>query len=153
MIRWDWHAFAQLPPQTLYAILKLRSDVFVVEQNCVFSDMDDVDQACEHLCGFEKPGLGEARLVAYLRLVPPGVKLPEASIGRVAVARDARRRGLAREAMVRGLARLKQRFPGTPVRIGAQHYMEGFYRSLGFSTTGAPFLEDGIPHVEMVYRG
>ena len=148
MMRWEWHGFAQLRPETLYAILKLRSDVFVVEQNCVFSDMDDVDQACEHLCGFEGP-----RLLAYLRLVPPGAKLSEASLGRMVVARDARRRGLALEAMRRGLRRLCERFPDAPTRISAQRYMEEFYKSLGFATTGAPFLEDGIPHVEMVFHG
>ncbi len=152
MIEWAWHSFAQLRPETLYAILKLRSDIFVVEQNCVFSDMDSVDAACEHLCGFGTGSTGPP-LLAYVRLVPPGVKMPEASLGRLVVAKDARRQGLARSAIERGLVRLRERFPGAPIRIGAQRYMEDFYRSTGFAATGEPYLEDGIPHVNMIYRG
>jgi ElaA protein len=147
-LRWQWYPWQALPPDVLYAFLKLRSDVFVVEQNCVFSDMDGIDPQCEHLCGFAADGA----LQVYLRLLPPGVKLAECSIGRLVTAPDARRGGLARAACERGLQRLRERFPGQMARIGGQQYMEAFYASLGFVTTGKPYLEDGIPHVEMLLR-
>lgn len=143
---WHWYAWDELKPDVLYGFLKLRSDIFVVEQNCVFSDMDGVDRHCEHLCGSDESG----RILVYLRLLPPGVKLPECSIGRLVTAPEARRGGHAREACRRGLARLRERFPGHTARIGGQQYMEAFYASLGFVTTGEPYLEDGIPHVEML---
>ena len=144
-IRWNWYAWAALPPDLLYAFLKLRSDIFVVEQNCVFSDMDGLDAQCEHLCGFD----GNGQLLAYLRLLPPGLKHAECSLGRLVTAADARRLGLAREAMRRGLQRAAEKHPGHTVRLGGQQYLEGFYASLGFVTAGAPYLEDGILHVDM----
>lgn len=147
-LAWRWYEWAGLPPDVLYGFLKLRSDIFVVEQNCVFSDMDDVDQHCEHLCGTDALG----RIVVYLRLLPPGLKFAECSLGRLVTAPSARRGGLARQACLLGLQVLQEKFPGHRVRIGAQQYMEGFYASLGFVTTGSPFLEDGIPHVEMLMK-
>ena len=145
-LQWSWHAFAALDPPLLYAILELRSRVFVVEQNCVFLDMDGADDRCEHLCGHSEDG----RLLAYLRLVPPGLKFAEASIGRVVTDPGFRRQGLAREAMKLGIQRLGERFPGHACRIGAQQYAEPFYASLGFAATGKPYLEDGIVHTEMI---
>lgn len=145
-LRWSWHAFADLDPATLYAILELRSRVFVVEQNCVFLDMDGADAECEHLCGFNAQG----RLMACLRLVPPAVKFAEASFGRLVTDPAVRRGGHARHACNLALARLADRFPGQPVRIGGQQYMEAFYASLGFRATGQPYLEDGIPHLDML---
>lgn len=147
-VSWKWFTWAELPPDVLYGFLKLRSDIFVVEQNCVFSDMDNADQRCEHLCGWNEQG----ELVVYLRLVPPGVKFAECSIGRLVTAASARRGGIARQACELGLQRLREKFPGQQARIGGQQYMEGFYASLGFVTTGEPYLEDGIPHVEMLMR-
>lgn len=145
-LAWSWHSFVELEPRVLYAILELRSRIFVVEQNCVFLDMDGADADCEHLCGFD----GQQRLMVYLRLVPPGVKFPEASIGRLVSDPSVRRDGMARDACLRGIERIRQRYPGTPIRIGGQRYMERFYASLGFVSTGQPYLEDGIPHVEML---
>lgn len=147
-VEWRWWGWHSLPPDLLYGFLKLRSDIFVVEQNCVFSDMDGVDPQCEHLCARGPGGV----VLAYLRLVPPGVKFAEASLGRLVVAAPARGQGLAREAILQGLARIRERFPGVPVRIGGQRYLEAFYGSLGFNATGEPYLEDGIPHVDMLWR-
>lgn len=147
-LHWRWYLWRELDPDALYAMLKLRSDVFVVEQNCVFSDMDGVDPRCEHLGGFDDAG----QLLVYLRLLPPGVKFPECSLGRLVTAATARRGGLARQACERGLLRLKQRYAGHTARIGGQQYMETFYASLGFKATGAPYLEDGIPHVDMLLK-
>jgi ElaA protein len=145
--RWTWHAWAELTPDVLHAFLRLRSAVFVVEQNCVFPDMDGRDPHCEHLCGWDG-----AELVAYLRLVPPGVRTPEVSLGRVVTAPSARGRGLGRAVMLEGLARCAQRYPGQAVKVSAQQHLEAFYGSLGFVTQGAPYDEDGIPHVDMVKR-
>lgn len=144
---WRWYAWRQLPPDVLHAFLKLRSDIFVVEQNCVFSDMDGRDPACEHLCGFE----GET-LVAYLRLVPPGLKSPEAALGRLVVLKSQRGKGHSHRAIELGLVRCAERYPGIAVRIQAQAHLAGFYGSLGFQPTGTEYLEDGIPHVDMVRR-
>lgn len=145
-LRWTWHAWRDLTPDTLYALLRLRSAIFVVEQNCVFPDMDGRDPACEHLCGWGSDG----ELTAYLRLVPPGVRTPEVALGRVVVAAAARGRGLGRAAMLEGLRRCAERYPGEPVKVSAQAHLEPFYQSLGFRTVGAPYDEDGILHVDMV---
>lgn len=144
-MRWSWHAWGELTPDVLYAILRLRSAVFVVEQNCVFPDMDGRDPQCEHLCGWQG---GE--LVAYLRLVPPGVRTPEVSLGRVVTAPSVRGRGFGRAVMQEGLRRCAQRYAGQPVKVSAQAHLENFYESLGFRTVGSPYDEDGILHVDMV---
>lgn len=155
-----WYRWNQLTPDLVYAFLKLRSDIFVVEQNCVFPDMDGVDPRCEHLCGCD----GEGQLLAYLRLLPPGVsrvphqvegQMPAAAqkgpaLGRVVIARSARGSGLGRELMLQGLRRCDEHYAGLPVLVSAQQHLEAFYASLGFVTRGAAYLEDGIPHVDML---
>ncbi len=148
-IVWTWHRWADLSPDTLYSFLKLRSDIFVVEQNCVFSDMDGVDARCDHLCGIDENGL----LLAYLRLVPPGIKAPQASLGRLVVAKPARGTGAGRAAMLEGMRVCAQRYPGRGMFLMAQQYLERFYGSLGFRTSSAPYLDDGIWHVNMVREG
>jgi len=144
-LRWSWHAWGDLTPDVLYAFLRLRSAIFVVEQDCVFPEMDGRDPQCEHLCGWNG-----AELTAYLRLVPPGVRTPEVALGRVVVAQSARGQGLGRAVMVEGLKRCAQRYPGQPVKVSAQAHLEKFYLSLGFRTVGAPYDEDGIRHLDMV---
>jgi ElaA protein len=144
-LRWTWHAWTDLTPDVLYAFLRLRSAIFVVEQDCVFPEMDGRDPQCEHLCGWDG-----AELVAYLRLVPPAVRTAEVSLGRVVVAQPARGAGLGRAAMHEGLARCAQRYPGQPVKVSAQQHLEEFYRGLGFARVGEPYDEDGIRHVDMV---
>ena len=143
---WTWHAWRELSADLVYEIMRLRSAIFVVEQNCVFPDMDGRDPACEHLCGRDAAGA----LVAYLRLVPPGVRTPEVSLGRVVVTQSARGRGFGRAVMQEGLRHCASRYPGKPVKVSAQRHLEAFYQSLGFATVGAPYLEDGIWHVDMV---
>ena len=145
-LRWSWHDWRELTPDLLYAVLRLRSAIFVVEQNCVFPDMDGRDPDCAHLCGWNDAG----DLVAYLRLVPPGVRTPEVSLGRVVVAAPARGQGLGRAVMEEGLRACARRYPGKPVKVSAQQHLETFYRSLGFATAGPRYLEDGIWHVDMV---
>lgn len=156
---WTWHAWPQLDPDTLYAFLKLRSDIFVVEQNCVFPEMDGLDPRCTHLCGRDAAG----RLLVYLRLVPPGLErrthqvegerpaLPDGpALGRLVVAAEARGRGLARAAVAEGLRACGLRFHGQPVRLSAQQHLEPFYASMGFERRGEAYLEDGIWHVDML---
>lgn len=143
--RFRWYRWAELEPDVLYAFLKLRSDIFVVEQNCVFPDMDGIDAHCEHLCSWSPAG----NLQAYLRLVPPGVKADLPSIGRVVVHAAARGTGLGRRLMQEGIRACKARYPSQPMLLSGQQHLEPFYASLGFATISAPYLEDGIWHVDM----
>lgn len=146
MPEWVWRSFAELTADELYDIFVLRQTVFVVEQRCAYLDADGVDRRCRHLYARDTSG----RVVAYLRLVEPGVKYPEPSIGRVITHPDVRRTGLGRALMLEGLRGAERYFPGSPVRIGAQSWAENFYRSLGFERVGDEYIEDDIPHCEMV---
>ena len=149
-----WYRWSELSADTLYAFLKLRSDIFVVEQNCVFSEMDGIDPQCEHLTAFDDAG----ELMAYLRLVPPGVKRPHSespaaagpAIGRVVVASVARDNGLGRRIMLQALEHCAQIYPGQPISLSGQQHLEAFYASLGFVTRSPAYLEDGIWHVDML---
>ncbi len=143
-VLFSWYEWAALTPDVLYSILRLRSAIFVVEQDCVFPDMDGRDPLCEHLCGWDG-----VRMVPYLRLVPRGVRTPEVALGRVVVAQGARKRGLGRAVMLEGLRHCARRYPGQPVKVSAQRHLEAFYNSLGFATVGKAYLEDGIWHVDM----
>lgn len=142
----QWACFSELQPLRLYQLLQLRSAVFVLEQTCLYPDMDGCDPQCEHLCAVTE----DDRLVGTLRLLPPGLKFPPASLGRLAVAAEMRGQGIARQLMLAGLQRLAERYPEAPVQIGGQRYLERFYQQLGFVTTTAPYLEDGIWHVDMM---
>lgn len=152
---WQWSRFAAFEPGDLYAALALRQRVFVVEQQCNFIDADGADERAFHLLGWQlqADATGRFPLIAYLRLLDPGVKFPEPSIGRVITAPEARGRGLGRALMQEGLAGASRCFPGRDVRIAAQQRLERFYADLGFVTASAPYLEDGIPHVDMLRGG
>jgi ElaA protein len=152
MFTWQCSAFDELSNQALYAVLKARQRVFVVEQNCPFLDADDVDQHCLHLLGWKVQAAGNA-LAAYARLVPPGLKYQEPSIGRVITSPEFRRLGLGKELMRRAVGAMNDLYPGLSIRIGAQQYLEKFYSQFGFATVSPPYVEDGIPHVEMVRFG
>ena len=140
-LRWHEHTFAELSTAQLYALMVLRGRVFIVEQNCVYNDADGADPHCRHIWATE----GDA-IVAYCRVVPPGVKYPEASIGRVLTAPEARGTGAGRELMRRAIAACGEQ----RIRIGAQAYLTTFYGELGFVVDGEIYDEDGIPHVQMV---
>lgn len=144
-LAWEWLPFDRLTPRQVHDVLALRQRVFIVEQNCPYQDADGADPKCWH-------GLGtlDGVLVATARLVPPGLKFVEPAIGRVVTAPEVRRTGVGRELMLEALAQVRRLYPGQPVRIGAQRYLEKFYGSLGFEPVGEPYDEDGIPHVEMV---
>lgn len=129
----------------LYAVLRLRSEVFVVEQACVFQDMDGLDQQAMHLLGMQG-----AELLACARCFHKGVTFAEASIGRVVVSPGARGGGLGHQLMAQALASLQTEWGAQPVRIGAQAHLRNFYASHGFSDVGRSYVEDGIPHLEML---
>lgn len=148
-VDWQWKRFAELAPAELYALLAARAAVFVVEQACLFLDFDGLDAFAWHLLGWA--GEGEApTLAAYLRLIDPGRVYTEPSIGRVLTTAAFRGAGLGRAAMREALGRAALLYPGQALRIGAQQRLERFYAELGFRTVSAPYLEDGIVHVEML---
>ncbi len=148
-MEWHWKPFAELAPAELYALLAARAAVFVVEQRCLFQDADGFDPYAWHLLGWT--GAGRDRtLGAYLRLIEPGRKYPEPSIGRVLTAASVRGAGLGREAMREALARCADLYPGSAVRIAAQQRLERFYATMGFRAASASYEEDGILHVDMV---
>lgn len=140
--------FQALTPHELYAIVRLRNEVFVVEQNCVFQDADNKDQEAHHLMIWGDDGT----LVAYARLLPPGVSYAEMSIGRVVSSPAQRRTGAGKLLMRTAIDTCRQLFGPTPIRIGAQLYLQQFYASFGFVPEGDIYLEDGIEHIEMVCR-
>ncbi len=143
-LEWEFKSFEDLSPHQLYALLQLRSAVFVVEQNCVFLDADDKDQDSFHLLGSN----GQ-QLVAYTRIVPPGVIYNEASIGRVITALSVRRSGAGRELMRESIKKIDQLYGAGTIKIGAQLYLKKFYESFGFVKEGDGYLEDGIEHIYM----
>jgi ElaA protein len=145
MLTWHDKAFDELTVRELYELLALRSRVFVVEQACIFLDLDGKDADARHLLGVDADGA----LVAYARLFGPGASYAEASIGRVVTSPEARKKGYGEDLMHQAIARARARYGG-PIRIGAQRYLERFYGRLGFVVQGEPYDEDGIPHVEMV---
>jgi ElaA protein len=158
VIAWRFARFEELSAREVHDILQARSAVFVVEQDCVFLDADGVDPECWHLFASTPSPLGEGRgeghgvLLAYCRLVPPGIKFPEPSIGRVITPAPGRGRGLGRELMARAVERASELWPGQPLRIGAQMYLEKFYGTYGFARSSEPYDEDGILHIEMIRR-
>lgn len=145
-IRWEVKKFDELTVHELYALLRLRSEVFVVEQNCVFLDMDNYDQGCWHLLGWQ-----DDQLVASTRLVPPGhIYNNICSIGRVVTSPASRRTGIGRVLMKKSIEEIWRLFGVQPIKIGAQLYLKEFYSSFGFEQSGDVYLEDGIDHIEMI---
>jgi ElaA protein len=149
---WRLARFDQLALGDLYAILQLRQRVFVLEQNCPFLDADGADDRAWHLMGWTEDVAGGPQLGAYARLFAPGAMYAEASIGRVVTHPEVRRGGMGRALMRRAIDEVAVLAPGSAVRIGAQRYLERFYAGFGFVAEGDGYLEDGIPHVEMVLR-
>ncbi len=149
-VRWLAKPFRELDIDTLYALLKLRSEVFVVEQNCVYLDPDGKDRHPEavHLLGIADDG----SLAGYLRILPAGLSYPQVSFGRVLTAPDWRGRGLGAPMLQAALAEIERRWPGADVQIGAQSHLQEFYGRHGFEPSSEPYVEDGIPHIDMLRR-
>ena len=141
---WICKKFEQLTLNELYEILKLRSEVFIVEQNCVYLDADDKDLKAYHLFTFI-----ENKIAAYARLLPPNVSYAEASIGRVLTASSQRKKGLGIFLMHEAIKQIQLLYTNSSIKIGAQLYLKKFYEGLGFSQTSDVYDEDGIDHIEM----
>ena len=145
MTGWRWARFGELGVDNLYDALQLRCRVFVLEQG-PYLDPDGLDRQSWHLLGRDAQGA----LIAYLRLVDPGARYDEPSIGRVITAPQSRGRGLGRALMAEGVAGCERHWPGRAIRISAQAHLERFYGALGFVRVGDDYLEDHIPHLEML---
>ena len=139
--------FNQLSTKELYQILQLRSEVFVVEQNCVYQDVDDKDQKAWHVLGVKND-----ELVAYTRIFKAGDYFKNTSIGRVVVKKEERKYGFGKEIMIASLKAIKEEIGIVEVELSAQVYLKRFYNDLGFTEIGEGYLEDGIPHIRMLKK-
>jgi ElaA protein len=146
MINWSFKKFDNLTPNELYSVLQLRNEVFVVEQNCVFQDADNKDQDSHHLMGWDNK-----MLVAYSRIVPPGIAYDlYPSIGRVVTSPKMRKTGIGKILMQQSIEELQKLFGESSIKLGAQLYLKTFYESFGFVQSSDVYMEDGIPHIEMI---
>jgi ElaA protein len=145
-ITWEIKAFEELTVQQLYNILQLRAEVFVVEQNCAYQDMDGKDTFSFHLMGSDE----HEQLLAYARILPADISFTEVSIGRVVTSPSVRRTGAGIQLMKTALQVAENKYGKVPVRIGAQLYLKKFYERFGFIQVSEMYLEDGIEHIEML---
>ena len=139
--------FEDLTVAELYVILRLRSEVFVVEQNCVYLDADGRDASCYLLCGWL-----HSQLIAYCRIVPPGLAYPQVSIGRVLTHAAHRKDGYGKILMQKAISKTYELFEVSEIKISAQLYLLQFYKGLGFEPIGDSYLEDNIPHIAMLHH-
>ncbi len=142
---WQWCTLRELSAERWNAVAVARQAVFIVEQECAYADLDGLDTNAEHLIVWSA-----SDVAGYLRLLAPGTRFAEPSLGRILTTHAFRGTGLGRELGVKGLQRARERYKGQTLRISAQAYLEKFYASFGFVVDSEPYLEDGIPHVEMV---
>ena len=147
-ITWKIKKFAELSVFELYAIVQLRTEVFIVEQNCPYQDTDEKDFKSFHLMGFDE----NETLVAYSRILPQDVSFPEVSIGRVVSSPKARGTGVGKQLMRKAISVVEEKFGKTSIHIGAQLYLKKFYESFGFVQISEEYLEDNIPHIEMIKK-
>ncbi|ABI70362.1 GNAT family N-acetyltransferase [Shewanella frigidimarina] len=147
-LTWLDVGFTELSLEQLYGLMQLRVDVFVVEQNCPYPELDGKDKhpQARHLLGLNDQG----EILAYSRILAPNVSYPQASIGRVAVAKSARGQGVANQLMQGAIAIAKQHWPNDNIQIGAQDYLRQFYQQHGFVVNSDVYLEDGIEHLDML---
>ena len=148
-ITWYHKHFKALNTTELYQILQLRNEVFIVEQNCAFQDLDDKDFKCYHLLGFDTDS---QKVLAYTRLVPAGISYEQPSIGRVVTSPSARNEGIGRDLMHKSIELLKELYGGDSIKIGAQLYLKKFYESFDFQQVEEIYLEDGIEHILMIRK-
>lgn len=144
-LSWNCIAFDDLTPDQLYDILQLRTEVFVVEQKCLYQDMDDQDRHAVHVLG-----ILDDQLLCYSRLLVPGSQYPEPAMGRVITALSVRRQGYGKILLEESLSYCQNLWPDIGVRISAQQHLESFYQAFDFIKVSKPYLEDGIPHIEML---
>jgi len=145
-MKWIYYRnLSEYNPAHLYEVIKLRQDIFIIEQECIYDDIDGLDYESAHLLLFSE----DYTLVGYLRIVPPGVKFDQLSIGRIAVKKSYRGKGLGKNLIKKGLEIAKKRGE-TSVRIEAQAYLEKFYTGMGFKKISNIYSVDGIPHIQMI---
>lgn len=149
-LQWLCIPYSELNTQQLYQVLRLRAEVFVVEQDCPYQDLDGLDQQAFHLLGQTDSSKSDSDLLAYARLLPPGVKYPEPSIGRVVTSPAVRGQNIGSVLLQEAITRCESTWPGTNIRISAQQHLEAYYQKAGFTTVSAPYMEDNIPHIEML---
>lgn len=147
-MNWICKSYKELSLDELYAILQLRSEVFVVEQHCYYQDADGKDQQSYHL-----QGIKDGKLIAYSRLLPPGISYKDPSIGRVVLQAAARGAGMGKELMQESIAHCYKLWGKQSVKIGAQYHLKAFYESLGFTQCSDIYDDAGIDHIEMVKGG
>lgn len=141
--------FQELSLDELYRILQIRAEVFVVEQDCVYQDLDGLDQISYHVLG-----LVDGEVEAYTRIIPPGGTYQDfAAIGRVITTQSVRKNGFGKSLMLFSIQKCLELYPQHPLKISAQTYLLRFYNGLGFQASGEGYLEDGIPHTAMIYEG
>jgi ElaA protein len=145
-LKWKLNYFKELSTEELYNILQLRNEVFVVEQNCVYQDADSKDSISFHLSGWDG-----GNLVAYCRILPPGVSYIEASIGRVVCSPQNRNKGYGKQLMNEAIIHTLAQFECNTIKISAQLYLQKFYEQMGFVKLSDSYLEDNIPHIEMLF--
>lgn len=149
-VQYQCLTFDELSKAQLYEILALRQEVFVVEQHCPYLDADGQDQEALHLLGYTISG----EFATYVRILPVGLGYDDyAAIGRVITAPFARGKGLGRPLMHETIAQIRAHWGEVPIKLSAQAHLQAFYRSVGFESVGDVYLEDGIPHIGMVYKG
>ena len=144
-MNWILKPFDDLTPKELYNILQLRNEVFIVEQNCPYQDCDNKDLYAWHLMGVR-----EDKLLAYSRLLAPGISYSESSIGRIVSSPSSRKTGMGKKLMQESIQQVRNLFHTDTIRIGAQLYLQKFYESFGFIKDGEIYLEDNIPHILML---
>jgi ElaA protein len=145
MVHWQWCSLSDLSPRRLYALMAVRVEIFVVEQNCPYQELDGLDLEARHLIGWS----GD-KIAAYLRLLGPNTRFTEPSLGRVLTTQSFRGTGIGKELMEVALREVDARHSTSSFRISAQSHLQRFYGSFGFVTDSEEYLEDGIPHVEML---
>ena len=146
-IKWTIKKYKELSLNELYEILQIRLEVFVIEQTCFYQDIDGSDDKSSHLFGIDTE---TNKIVAYSRIVNPGITYKEPSIGRVITVKSHRKLGLGRVMMIKAIEYSENEYKGQGIRISGQKYLEAFYNNLGFKTVSDVYLEDGIEHVEML---
>lgn len=145
-MKWQLKKFEELNINEIYEILSIRSEVFVVEQKCPYQDIDFKDKNSYHLFAQE-----EGKIVAYLRILEKGISYEEISIGRVLITKDYRGKGISREMMLKAIDFIENNLNENKIKISAQAYLTNFYKSVGFIEVSEVYLEDDIPHIDMVY--
>jgi ElaA protein len=146
-MNWKLKKFNELTCEEVYIILQLRTEVFVVEQECAYQDLDGKDKNSYHLYLEDNE-----EIIAYLRILEKGISFDEISIGRVLVKKDYRGKGISRDMMLKAINFIKEDLKETEIKISAQVYLVNFYGSLGFKETSKIYLEDNIPHIDMLYK-